>query len=431
MMVVTTRSRKFTEPYDPTLFADDGDLWTFYNHPERWQQTFYTNCVDSYQEEGEIIGNEESTAAEMRIDDDIKDGDPNVERDGSALFKGNEMGERYEDPMEADGTFAGDISDPKSIFTGTRFEKSFAAFVEDVETQGERLRSNSADSSIDLGGTEDEGTDKPQSDSADDKAQNETLDPSIEKEKYTCTCTHCGGSGHNRISCKNLHLPPEYICTRCGGTGHSRKTCRAENPSPTICQSKYLCTYCGKKGHGRQACQELYLPPKCVCPRCGEKGHSQKQCPQRNPNKDKPNCTYCDEYGHYRNLCPNSHLPPKYVCPRCGELGHSRKGCPRVGEPRKCSYVCRHCGEDGHAVNNCPQVVREKAPERCSYCKGIGHRRNICPSRPCRHCQATNHRPSSCPIYKAKRNRQMTEARKRRKLKKESAKKGLKKLNGV
>lgn len=343
MMVVTTRSGKST--HDPTLFADDGDLWTFYNHPERWQQTFYTNFVVSHQEEGEIIGNEESTAA---------------------------------------------------------------------------------DSSIDLGGTEDEGTDNSQSDSADDKAQNENLDPSIEKEKYTCTCIHCGERGHNRISCKNLHLPPE--CTRCGEKWHSRKTCRTENPGPTIDQRKNLCTYCGKKGHGRQACQELHLLPKCVCSKCGEKGHSQKQCaqrnssPLRNSNDDKPTCSYCDEYGHYRNLCPNSHLPPKYVCPKCGELGHSRKGCPRAGEPRKYAYVCRHCGEDGHAVNNCPQVVREKAPGRCSYCKGTGHRRTICPSRPCRYCQATDHRPSSCPIYKAKRNRQIAQAKKRRELKKESAK---------
>lgn len=401
MMVVTTRSGKPT--HDPTLFADDGDLWTFYNHPERWQQTFYTNFVVSHQEEGEIIGNEESTAAEMRLDDEMKDGDPNVEGDGveevswdymeeggSALFKGNEMGERYE----------------------------------------------YADSSIDLGGTEDEGTDNSQSDSADDKAQNENLDPSIEKEKYTCTCIHCGERGHNRISCKNRHLPPECTCTRGGEKGHSRKTCRTENSGPTIGQRKNLCTYCGKKGQGRQACQELHLLPKCVCSKCGEKGHSQKQCPQRNSsplrnsNDDKRTCSYCDEYGHYRNLCPNSHLPPKYVCPKCGELGHSRKGCPRAGEPRKYAYVCRYCGEDGHAVNNCPQVVREKAPGRCSYCKGIGHRRTICPSRPCRHCQATDHRPSSCPIYKAKRNRQIAQAKKRRKLKKESAKRNKKNSTG-
>lgn len=342
-----------------------------------------------------MIGNEDSTTAKMRLDDEMKDGDPNVEgdeveevnrdymeRDGSALFKSNEMGERHE----------------------------------------------YADSSIDLDGTEDEGTDNSQSDSADEKAQNENLDSSIGKEKYTCACIHCGERGHNRISCKNLHLSPGYTCTRCGEEWHSRKTCRTGNPGPTIRQSERLCTYCGKKGRGCQACQELNLLPESVCPKCGEKGHSQKHCqqrnssPHRNSNDDKPTCSYCDEYGHYRNLCPNSHLPPKHVCLKCGELGHSRKGCPRAGEPRKYAYVCRHCGEDGHNVNNCPHVVREKAPERCGYCKKIGHRRTICPSRPCRHCQATSHRPSSCAIYKAKRNLQMAEAKKRRKLKIESAK---------
>lgn len=455
-MGITTRSGKATEQNDPTLRADDWDLWAFQNHPERWQETFYTNFVDSDEEEGGIIGDEESTiadeggdsestAAAMGIDAGMKDGNPNVERDdmeegswnyrerdGSALFKGNEMDERDEDPMEdeeADGALAGDNYDQNSDSSEMKFKKFFAPSAEDIEKQGESLRSESADSDGGVGETEDEGTNSLQPDSEDDKAQTKNLDPSIDKEnlqiKYTCTCTHCGGKGHNRISCKQLHLPPKFTCTRCGEKGHSRKTCRTEKPGATIGQGKYRCTHCGGKGHGRQACQNLHLPPKYFCPRCGETGHTKKHCPpQKNLANSKPICSYCGEYGHYRHLCPNLHLPPKYICPNCGGLGHSRKDCPLVLGGRKHAYICSNCGEDGHGVNHCPQVTGKKGPERCSYCKEIGHKRTLCPSRPCRYCKATDHMPYSCPIFKERRNKRIAEAKKGLKLENGRAKKG-------
>lgn len=74
-------------------------------------------------------------------------------------------------------------------------------------------------------------------------------------------------------------------------------------------------------------------------------------------------------------------------------------------------------------MNKCPQALREKGPERCSYCKEVGHKRTRCPSRPCRYCQATNHTSYSCPIFKEKRNKRRAEARKRRKLENQGAKK--------
>ncbi|MCJ1345137.1 hypothetical protein MMC31_003342 [Peltigera leucophlebia] len=234
-MGITTRSGKATERNDPTLRANDWDLWAFQNHPERWQETFYTNFVDSDEEEGGITGDEESTiadeggdsestAAAMGIDAGMKDGNPNVERDdmvegswnyrerdGSALFKGNEMDERDEDPMEDDealGALAGDNYDQNSDSSEMKFKKFFAPSAKDIEKQGESLRSESADSEGGVGETEDEGTNSLQPDSEDDKAQTEDLDPSIDKEnlqmKYTCTCTHCGGKGHNRAEKKAI-----------------------------------------------------------------------------------------------------------------------------------------------------------------------------------------------------------------------------------
>lgn len=88
-MGVTTRSGFSTEPNDPTPSADNRDLWAFLNHPERWEETFYTNFVDSDEEEDEIIRDENSTVADggdepesianaMEIDDEMKDGDGTV-----------------------------------------------------------------------------------------------------------------------------------------------------------------------------------------------------------------------------------------------------------------------------------------------------------------------------------------------------------------
>lgn len=231
-MGITTRSGKSTKPNDPTLCADDWDLWAFQNHPERWQETFYTNFVDSDEEEGEIVGDEESAIADgdgksksataaMGIDAKMKDGDPNVEnddmdelsrdyikRDGSALFKSNEVVKRREeDPIEdddeADGAFAWDKYDPNLDSPETVYRKSFAASAEDIETEGESLCSDFTNSDTDIGEKEGEGTDSLQPDFEDDKAQTGNLGPSIEKgktqAKYTCTCTQCGEKGHNRL----------------------------------------------------------------------------------------------------------------------------------------------------------------------------------------------------------------------------------------
>lgn len=428
-MGITTRSGYSTDPNDPTPSADNGDLWTFSNHPERWQETFYTNFVDS-DEEDKIIGDGNSTVADggdqsesipnaTEIDDEMKDGDGAVggdetgekswdymERDGYALFKGKELDENpMEDDVEA---FAVDISDPDPDTVGAEFEDSFTAFVKDVETQEGSLRSSSNDYGSDVGETDDEGVDNPQWDSAGDKAPAENLDSSIGKEKgkITCTCSHCGESGHVRKGCKKLHLPSSYTCTRCKKKGHSRKTCRVENPGYSVGQSSFLCTHCGDKGHGRLSCQELHLPPRYTCPRCGEKGHSRAICLKEKPGnigkviaRKKPTCSQCGEYGHDRKGCREPHLPPKFVCPRCGEIEHAHKGCPKISEPRKYPYGCSKCGEDEHDSNTCP-IVAKKRRQRCTYCNAEGHMRKTCPSEPCIHCQVTGHKPHSCPLHK-------------------------------
>lgn len=412
-MGITTRSGYSTEPNGPTPSADNWDLWTFINHPERWDETFYTGLVDSDEEEEEeedgMIGDENSTVSDggdesesianaMELADEMRYGDGAVE---------GELDERNEHPMEdddkADEAFPVEISD----------QDSFAAFVQDVETAEGCLRSTSADYGSDVGETEDEGADCPQSDFADDNAQVENLDPSTGKEKgrITCTCSHCGENGHIRTGCKKLHLPPKYICTRCGKKGHSKKTCRAENPGTSVAQRSFLCTHCGNKGHGRHSCQELHLPPKYTCPRCGEKGHSRAVCLKKKPGyvgkviaKKQPTCSHCGEYGHDRTGCTELHLPPKFVCPRCGEKGHAHKRCPKIGEPRKYAYGCSKCGEDGHNSNTC-LIVEKDRRQRCTYCNEKGHMRKTCPSRPCIHCQGTDHRPYSCPHHKQGRDR--------------------------
>lgn len=191
--------------------------------------------MDSDEEEDEIIRDEDSTVADggdepesianaMEIDDEMKDGDGTVggdeigevswdymERAGHALFKGKELDNKNEGPIEHDDEADGDISDAE-------VEDSFAAFIRNVGTQENSLRSNSADYGSDVGETDDEGADSPQSYSADDKAQKiENLDPSIGKErgKQKCTCSYCGESGHSRTECNKLHPPPKHTCTRC------------------------------------------------------------------------------------------------------------------------------------------------------------------------------------------------------------------------
>lgn len=408
-MGITTRSGYSTQPNDPTPSADNWDLWAFINHPERWHETFYTGLVDSDEEEDGVIVDENSTVSDggdesesiansMEIADEMKYGDGAVE---------GELDERNEDPMEdddeADEAFPVGISD----------QDSFATFVEDVETEKGCLRSTSADYGSSVGETEDEGADSPQSDSADDNAQVENLDPSTGKDKgrITCTCTHCGEHGHIRTSCKKLHLPPKYICPRCGKKGHSKKTCRAENPGTSVAQRSFLCTHCGNQGHGRQSCQELHLPPKYTCPRCGQKGHSRAVCLKEKPGyigkviaKKQPTCSHCGEYGHDRTGCRELHLPPKFVCTRCGEKGHTHRRCPKIDEPRKYAYGCSKCGKDGHNSDTC-LIVEKDRRKRCTYCKEKGHTRKTCPSGPCIHCQGTDHRAHSCPHHKQGRDR--------------------------
>lgn len=454
-MGITTRSGYSTEPTDPTPPADNGDLWAFVNHPERWQETFYTTFVDSDEEEDEMIGQENSTVADeddesesianaMEMDDELKDSDGAVgrhemgelgwdymERDGYALFKGKELDDRNEDPMDDDDEADGDISDHVSDTIDEEFD---AAFVEDVETQEDGIHSNSTDYGSDAGETDNEGADSPQSD---DKAQIENLDPSNnhhlpydccyslretrsrlvgkEKGKSKYTCSHCGESGHSRRVCKKLHLRPKYTCTRCKKRGHSKNTCSVENPGTSVGQINSLCTHCGNKGHGRQSCQELYLPPKYTCPRCGEKGHSRAICLKKNPGyigkviaRKKPTCSHCGEYGHGRTGCRRLHLPPKFFCPRCGEKGHTHKRCPKIGEHRKYAYGCSKCGEDGHNSNNCPNVEKQRR-QRCTYCNEEGHLRKTCPSRLCIHCEGTDHRPHTCPLHKQARDRKHAE----------------------
>lgn len=215
-MGVTTRSGFSTEPNDPTPSADNRDLWALLNHPERWEETFYTNFLDSDKEEDEIIRDENSTVADggdepesianaMEIDDEMKDGDGTVggdeigevswdymERDGHALFKGKELDNKSEGPIEHNDEADGDISDPSSDTTDAGVEDSFAAFIQDVGKQENSLRSNAADYGSDVGETDDEDAGNPQSYSADDNAQQiENLDPSIGKErgKQKCTCS--------------------------------------------------------------------------------------------------------------------------------------------------------------------------------------------------------------------------------------------------
>lgn len=408
-MGIITRSGYSTQPSDPSPSADNLDLWAFINYPERWYETFYTGLVDSDAEEEEeygMIGDENSTVSDrgdesesvanaMEIGDEMKDGDDDDAVEG-------ELDERNEDPMEdgdkADETFSVEISDQDSV----------AAFVEDVVTEEGCLRSTSAGDGSDVEETEDKGADSLQSDSADDNAPVENLDPSIGKEngRITCTCSHCGENDHIRTGCKKLHLPPKYTCTRCGKKGHSKKTCLAENPGTSVGQRNFLCTHCGNKGHGRHSCQELHLPPKYTCPRCGEKGHSRAMCRKEKPGyvgkviaKKQPTCSHCGKYGHDRTGCRELHLPPKFVCPRCGEKGHAHKRCPKIGEPRKYAYGCSKCGEDGHDSNTC-QIVEKERRQRCTYCNGKGHMSKTCPRRPCIHCQKTDHRPHSCPHHK-------------------------------
>ena len=109
-------------------------------------------------------------------------------------------------------------SDPSSDTTDAGVEDSFAAFIQDVGTQENSLRSNAADYGSDVGETDDEDADNPQSYSADDKAQQiENLDPSIGKErgKQKCTCSYCGESGHSRTECNKLYPPFKHTCTKC------------------------------------------------------------------------------------------------------------------------------------------------------------------------------------------------------------------------
>lgn len=423
-MGITTRSGYSTESNDPTPSTNKGDLCAFITHPERWHETFYTGLVDSDEEEkveeqdgmigGEILivsdsdGEPESIGNAMEIGVEMKD--------DNAAVKGK-LDERNEDLMEDDDeagkAFPLKISD----------QVSFAATVEDVEKEEGCLCSTSAKYGSDVGEIENEGADSPQSDSADDNVQDENLDPSIGKEKgrVTCTCSHCGETGHIRTGCKKLHLPPKYTCTRCGKKGHSKTTCRAENPGTSIGQRSFLCTYCGKKGHGRSSCQELHLPPNYTCPRCGEKGHSRATCRKKKPGyvgkviaKKKPTCSHCGEYGHDRTGCRKLHLPPKFVCPRCGEKGHAYRHCPEVGEPRKYAYGCSKCGEDGHSSITC-QIVEKGRRQRCTYCNELGHMSKTCLSRPCIYCQGTDHRSHSCPHHKSERGRKTRRGHRSRK----------------
>lgn len=410
-MGITTRSEYSTEPNNPNLSANNGDLCAFINHPERWHETFYKGLVDSDEEEEEVEDQDGMIGDENLI---VSDSDGESESIGNAMEIGDEMkddngavegqlDERNKDLMgdddEADKAFPVEMSDQESL----------AATVKDIEKEEGCLGSNSAGYGSDLSEIEDEGTDSPQSDSADDNAQVENLDSPTGKEKgrVTSTCNHCGETGHILTGCKNLHLPPKYTCTRCGEKGHSKTKCRAENPGTSVGQRSFLCTHCGEKGHGRFPCQELHLPPKYTCSRCGEKGHSLATCRKKKPGyvgkviaRKKPTCSHCGEYGHDRTGCGKLLLPPKFVCPRCGEKGHAYRHCPEVGEPRKYPYGCSKCGgEDGHSSITCQIEEKKGRRQRCTYCNELGHMSKTCLSRPCIYCQGKDHRSHSCPHH--------------------------------